>query len=106
MNPGLDTSTSTSVVSGLVQMDPTNAHLLIGMSAAVNIIVGRTQNAVLVPLAALHEYAPGQYAVFVMRSGKLAVDFVKVGLKDQLQAEVTSGLNAGDIVSTGLLGTK
>jgi len=106
VNPGLDTSTSTAVVSGLVQMDPTSAHLLIGMSAAVNIIVGRTQHAVLVPLAALHEYAPGQYAVFVMRSGKLSVDFVKVGLKDQLQAEVTSGLNAGDIVSTGLLGTK
>ncbi len=106
VNPGLDTSTNTPVVSGLVEMDPTTTPLLIGMSASVDIIVGRTQNAVLVPLAALHEYSPGQYAVFVMRNGKLSVDFVQVGLKDQVDAEIKSGLNAGDVVSTGLVGTK
>jgi HlyD family secretion protein len=106
VDPGLDTSTRTSVVSGLVQMDPTSAHLLIGMSASVDIIVGRTHNAVLVPLAALHEYSPGKYAVFVMRNGRLSVDFVQVGLKDQVNAEVTSGLKVGDVVSTGLVGTK
>ena len=106
VNPGLDTSTNTSVVSGLVEMDPTDTHLLMGMSASVDIIVGRTQNAVLIPLAALHEYSPGKYAVFVMRNGKLSVDFVQVGLKDQVQAEIKSGLNAGDVVSTGLIVTK
>ena len=106
VDPGLDTSTRNAVVSGLVQMDPTSAHLLIGMSASVDIIVGRTHNAVLIPLAALHEYAPGSYAVFVMRNGKLAVDFVQVGLKDAVHAEVTSGLNVGDVVSTGLVGTR
>jgi len=87
-------------------MDPTKANLLMGMSASVDIIVARTQNAVLVPLAALHEYTPGKYAVFVMRNGKLSVDFVEVGLKDQINAEITSGLKTGDIVSTGLVGTK
>ncbi len=106
VNPGLDSSTNTPVVSGLVEMQPTNTPLLMGMSAAVDIIVGRTQNAVLIPVAALHEYAPGQYAVFVMRNGKLSVDFVQVGLKDQVQAEIKSGLNAGDVVSTGLVVTK
>jgi len=106
VDPGLDTSTSTSVVSGLVQMDPTNARLLMGMSASVDVVVGRTQNAVLVPLAALHEYAPGKYAVFVMRNGTLSVVFVEVGLKDTVTAEIKSGLQVGDVVSTGLLGTK
>jgi len=106
VNPILDKSTSTSVVGGLVQMDPTTANLLMGMSASVDVIVGRTQNAVLVPLAALHEYTPGKYAVFVKKNGKLSVDFVEVGLKDQVNAEIKSGLKAGDIVSTGLVGTK
>jgi multidrug efflux pump subunit AcrA (membrane-fusion protein) len=106
VNPILDTSTRTSVVGGLVQMDPTTANLLMGMSASVDVIVGRTQNAVLVPLAALHEYTPGKYAVFVMRSGRLSVDFVEVGLKDKIDAEIISGLQAGDVVSTGLVGTK
>ncbi len=106
VDPGLDTSTNTSVVSGLVQMDPTSTHLLMGMSASVDVIVGRAQNAVLVPLAALHEYSPGKYAVFVMKNGRLVVDFVQVGLQDQTNAEVTSGLKVGDVVSTGLVGTK
>ena len=106
VNPILDKSTSTAVVGGLVQMDPTNANLLMGMSATVNVIVGRTQNAVLVPLPALHEYTPGKFAVFVMRNGKLSVDFVEVGLKDQVNAEIKSGLQPGDIISTGLVGTK
>ena len=106
VNPVLDTSTSTSVVGGLVQMDPTTANLLMGMSASVDVIVGRTQSAVLVPLAALHEYTPGKFAVFVMKNGRLSVDFVEVGLKDQVNAEIKSGLKVGDVVSTGLVGTK
>jgi multidrug efflux pump subunit AcrA (membrane-fusion protein) len=106
VDPGLDTSTSTRVVSGLVEMDPTTADLLMGMSASVDVIVGRAQNAVLVPVAALHEYSSGKYAVFIMRNGKLTVDFVEVGLKDQVNAEVKSGLKVGDVISTGLVGTK
>ena len=106
VDPGLDNSTSTRVVSGLVQMDTTKTNLLMGMSASVDVIVGRTQNAVLVPLAALHEYTPGKYAVFVQRAGKLKVDFVQVGLKDKINAEILSGLQVGDVVSTGLVGTK
>ena len=106
VNPVLDKSTSTSVVGGLVEMDPTQTNLLMGMSATVNVIVGRTQNAVLIPLVALHEYTPGKYALFVMRNGKLTVDFVEVGLKDKVNAEIKSGLQPGDVVSTGFVGTK
>jgi multidrug efflux pump subunit AcrA (membrane-fusion protein) len=106
VDPGLDSSTSTRVVSGLVQMDPTTASLLMGMSASVDVIVGRAQNAVLIPLAALHEYTPGQYAVFIQQNGRLTVDFVQVGLQDQVKAEIKSGLHVGDVVSTGLVGTK
>jgi multidrug efflux pump subunit AcrA (membrane-fusion protein) len=106
VDPGLDSSTNTRVVSGLVQMDPTTVNLLMGMSASVDVIVGRAQNAVIVPLVALHEYTPGKFALFVMRNGKLSVDFVEVGLQDQVYAEIKSGLQPGDVVSTGLVGTK
>jgi hypothetical protein len=34
------------------------------------------------------------------------VDFIQVGLKDQINAEIKSGLQPGDVVSTGLVGTK
>jgi multidrug efflux pump subunit AcrA (membrane-fusion protein) len=106
VSPALDTSSGSSVVSGLVELDPTTADLLIGMGASVEVIAAQTQNAVLIPLAALHAYSPGKYAVFVMRNGKLTVQFVEVGLQDLVNAEIKSGLQPGDIVSTGLLGTK
>ena len=106
VSPALDTSSGSSVVSGLVELDPTSADLLIGMGASVDVIAAQTQNAVLIPLAALHAYSPGKYAVFVVRNGKLTVQFVEVGLQDLVNAEIKSGLQPGDIVSTGLLGTK
>ncbi len=106
VDPALNTSSGSSVVSGLVQLDPTSADLLIGMGASVTVISAQTQNVVLVPLAALHEYATGKYAVFVMRNGKLTVQFVEVGLQDLVNAEIKSGLQVGEVVSTGLLATK
>jgi multidrug efflux pump subunit AcrA (membrane-fusion protein) len=106
VDPALNTSGGSAVVSGLVQMDPTSADLLLGMGGSVTVISAEADNAVLVPLTALHEYSKDKYAVFVMRNGKLAVQFVEVGLRDLVNAEVKSGLQVGDIVSTGLLATR
>lgn len=106
VDPTLNTSSGSSVVSGLVELDPTAADLLIGMGASVDVISAQAQNAVLIPLAALHEYATGKYAVFVMKNGKLTPQFVDVGLKDLVSAEIKSGLQVGDVLSTGLLATK
>ncbi len=58
VDPALDTSSGTAVVSGLVELDPTKANLLMGMSASVTVIAGQAQNAVLVPLTALHQIPP------------------------------------------------
>jgi len=104
--PGLVTSSGSSAVSGLVQLDKPTSNLLIGMNASVAIIGGQTTNAVIIPQTALHQYAPNQYAVFVMRNGKLNVTYVQVGLQDAVNAEIKSGLQQGDVVSTGLSGTK
>jgi RND family efflux transporter MFP subunit len=106
VSPALDTSSGSPAVSGLVELDPTNADLLIGMSGSVEVVAGQTDGAVLIPITALHEYAPGKYAVFVRRNGTLAVQFVDVGLQDQVNAEIKSGLQPGDVVSTGLAGTR
>jgi HlyD family secretion protein len=106
VDPALDTSSGSAVVSGLVQMDPTSADLLMGMGASVEVIAGQAQNAVIIPVDALHEYAPGKYSVFVMQDGKLTVRNVEVGLKDLVNAEIKSGLQAGDVVSTGITETK
>jgi hypothetical protein len=41
-----------------------------------------------------------------MENGRLRLRVVEVGLQDLTKAEITSGLKAGDIVTTGVVETK
>jgi multidrug efflux pump subunit AcrA (membrane-fusion protein) len=76
--------------------------LLSGMNADVEVVAGEVRNAVLVPLQALRELSPRQYAVFVvLPDGELEMRVVEVGLKDFVNAEILSGLEPGEVVSTG-----
>jgi len=76
--------------------------LLSGMNAEVEVVAGEARNAVLAPLQALRELAPGQFAVFVvLPNGELELRIVEVGLKDFVNAEILSGLEPGELVSTG-----
>lgn len=77
-----------------------------GLNASVEVFAGRAENALLVPAEALRELAPGQYAVMVMVDGKPRMRQVEVGLMDYIYAEIISGLEQGDQVSTGILRTE
>lgn len=77
-------------------------NLLFGMNAEVEVIAGEARNALLVPIQALREIVPGSFAVFVVQpDGELVFRPVEVGLRDFLNAEIRSGLNVGEQVSTG-----
>jgi hypothetical protein len=76
------------------------------MSAAVDVISGRAVGATLVPVEALRELSPGEYAVFVMVDGTPTLTSVEVGLMDVTYAEILSGVKAGDVVTTGLVDTE
>ncbi len=81
--------------------------LLSGMTAEVEIIAGEAKGALLVPVQALRELAPGSYAVFVVKDdGQLELRPVTVGLRDFANAEILSGLARGDVVSTGTVETE
>jgi len=107
VDPGLYTSNNTSVVHGLIALDSTETeiNLPVGSSAAVDVIAGRAENALLVPIEALRK-AGDQYAVFVMENGAPNLHVVEVGIQDILYAEIKSGLNAGDVVTTGIVETQ
>jgi multidrug efflux pump subunit AcrA (membrane-fusion protein) len=75
----------------------------VGLNATVDIIAGRAENAVLVPIEALRELDPGEYAVFVVENGEPKLRVVQVGLMDITLAEIISGLEAGEVVSTGIV---
>ncbi|MBI5841589.1 MAG: efflux RND transporter periplasmic adaptor subunit [Chloroflexi bacterium] len=107
VDPGLYTSGNTSVVRAIVKLDTSSEeiNLPIGTAAAVDVIGGKAENAMLVPIEALHQ-AGDQYTVFVMENGEPRLHVVEVGIQDLLYAEIKSGLNPGDVVTTGISETQ
>ena len=106
VDPRLSNQGNISTVQGLVQLDPSSFDgLLVGMNAAVDIVGGRAENAILVPVEALRELGPGEFAVFVLQDGEPRLRPVEVGIRDFTFAEIISGLEAGETVTTGIVET-
>lgn len=108
VDPGLYTESGTSVVRAIVKLTDLNENsfnLPLGTTASVDVIGGEAKNALLVPLEALHK-AGDTYTVFVMENGTPTLKVVEVGIQDLLYAEIKSGLNPGDTVTTGTTETK
>ena len=110
VDPSLQNVSNSQVIRVLAQLDADSfakpQNLLVGMNASIDVIGGRTQGAVLVPVEALREISPGEYAVFVMDGDKPKLREVTVGLMDFTSAEITSGLEPGEIVTTGIVETQ
>jgi HlyD family secretion protein len=111
INPALQTVNSYQVAQGLIELDLSNEKnvptLAAGMNVTVEVISAQAKNALLVPIAALRDLGDGSYSVFVVSSsGKTQMKVVEVGLQDAATAEIKSGLQAGDIVTTGIVQTK
>lgn len=110
VDPSLYTSGQVSTVKGLVKLDGSTKSntdkLLLGMNAAVDVIGGRAEGVALVPVEALRELSPGEYSVFVMEDGELKLRSVEVGLMDFTFAEIKSGLEVGEVVTTGIVETQ
>jgi len=108
VNPSLVRVSNVDAVSALVQLNDfaKPQTLPIGLNASVDVIGGRAENAVLIPVEALRELGPDEYAVFVMEDGEPKLRVVTVGLVDFTSAEITSGLKAGEIVTTGIVETQ
>ena len=101
--PELDSSSNASLVHATVKLDDmVDSSLPMGASASVDVTSGRAENVTLIPIEALHETSPGKYAVFVMENGQPRLRVVQIGLQDLINAEVKSGVQVGDVVTTGI----
>jgi len=90
-----------------LDMPEVQVALPVGLTAEVEIIAGEAYKTLLVPVQALRELAPGQYAVFVVtESGELKLRPVEVGLRDFANAQILSGLDQGEVISTGTVETE
>jgi RND family efflux transporter MFP subunit len=111
INPTLQTISGYQVVQGIIQLDLSNEDdsvvVIEGLNASVEVIGGEAENALLVPVEAVHDLGDGQYGVFVVgTNGKLTLTVVEIGLSDSTYTVVTSGLKEGDVVTTGIMETQ
>ncbi len=111
IDPQLNASDQYSTAAGIVQLDPGAAEALrampLGLNGTVELITAETSQAVLVPLEALRDLGDGDYGVFVRGDdGKLRLRAVEIGVKDDAYVEITSGIQVGEIVSTGIVSTR
>lgn len=86
---------------------PTNSpQLFLGLNATVQVVSAEARNVLVVPIEAVHQLAPGSYGVFVMVNGQPQLHVVQVGLESLTSAEIKSGLQRGDVVTTGVVQTQ
>ncbi|NMC52124.1 MAG: efflux RND transporter periplasmic adaptor subunit [Chloroflexi bacterium] len=110
VDPTLSESMEYNLATGKIRMNiennPAAEQLLLGLNASVTLVKEKAEDALLVPLEAVRDLGNGSYAVFVVGAdGNLTFRAVEVGITTETQAQILSGLQEGDTVSTGLVST-
>ncbi|MDP1545940.1 MAG: efflux RND transporter periplasmic adaptor subunit [Anaerolineales bacterium] len=108
VDPELAVVSSTPYVSVWAEVNlPAGQNFLNGMTAEIEVVAGEAQSALLIPVQALRELAPGSYAVFILQAdGTLKLTPVKIGLRDFANVQILEGVQKGDVVSTGVVETE
>lgn len=99
--PELSESFESSLVHLIVELDQSiSQDLPAGTGAEVEVIGGEAMGAVLVPVDAIHATEGGKQVVNILQNGQQVKREVEIGLQNATYAEVTSGLEDGEIVVT------
>ncbi|BCY18541.1 secretion protein HlyD [Leptolinea sp. HRD-7] len=107
INPTLTSTSGYSTISGIITLnmdDVTDVpNLFQGLTASVTLYKGNAKDALIIPVSALRDLGDGKYGVFTIeKDNSMKLNFVEVGLKDSTNAEILSGLELGQTVSTGI----
>ncbi|PKO15801.1 MAG: hypothetical protein CVU39_09770 [Chloroflexi bacterium HGW-Chloroflexi-10] len=109
VSPELLANMNTNYVYAQLQLDPDSYgkpfDLPLGLNATVEVIGGRAEGVLVVPVEALKEIGDNEYTLFVMENGKPRLRVVEVGLMDFTYAEIKSGVSLGEEVTTGMVET-
>jgi RND family efflux transporter MFP subunit len=88
-----DADRASKTFAGFVALDDAPAGLRSGMTAEVNLVVAKKEDALIAPAEALD----GRF-VWVDESGRAKRREVKIGVRDLLRAEITDGVKEGERV--------
>lgn len=101
IEPQIDANTRTLKIRALAEN--TKGLLLPGQFVRVELILGTTNNAIMVPTEAVIPELNG-HKVFISKNGKAQEVTVQTGLRKNIMLEIISGLHANDtLITTGIL---
>lgn len=86
-------------VETTISLDRAYPFLRAGMSCDVDLVTGKAENALVVPLAAVVDDGAKHY-VYVIKQNKAAKVNVEKGLASDTDVVIASGLHSGDVVAT------
>ncbi len=95
---------SSGVISypAVISFDAGNDHIYPNMSVTAKIITSIKNDVIMLPSAAVTTGQNGASTVKVMKNGQIQTVNVEVGISNDTQTEITSGVNEGDNVVTGV----
>jgi membrane fusion protein, multidrug efflux system len=93
-------NTTTGTVNMRADFPNTDETLFPNQFVNAHVLVDTLHNVVRVPVAAVQQGAPGSYVYVINQDDTVSVRPIKVGPIDGAQAQVISGLSAGDRVVT------
>lgn len=100
----VDEATRNLRIRALVQ--DIDSHMVPGTFAKVNMILGKNDNAIMIPSIAVIPQARNKQ-VAVYRNGISTMTDITTGVRDSISIQVTSGLKPGDtVITSGLLFVK
>lgn len=97
-------SSGVTVYPAVITFDSGNDHIYPNMGVSAKIITKVKNDVILVPTAAV-QGSVNQSTVRVMENGQVSSVPVEVGDSNDTQTEITSGINDGDVVVTGVTST-
>ncbi|MEM8858137.1 MAG: efflux RND transporter periplasmic adaptor subunit [Chloroflexota bacterium] len=110
IDPQLTDSGGFTAIRAVVQLDPSDdlpAVMPLGANASVEVIGASATNALIVPIESLREISEGSFGIFIVPAEGAEPEFriVEVGLQDFTFAEILSGVELGETVTTGIVET-
>jgi HlyD family secretion protein len=110
VNPTLTSTSGYSTVKGIITLNMDSVSdaptLFQGLTASVTLYKGKSEGTMLIPISALRDLGDKEFGVFTVEKDRsLKFNVVKVGLKDSTSAEILSGLEQGQTVTTGITET-
>lgn len=99
---GVSSSGVTSYPAVII-FDGGNNHIYPNMSVTAKIITSVKNDVILVPSAAVSTVANGQTTIRVLKKGQVETVSVTAGDSNDTQTEITSGINDGDTIVTGVV---